>query len=157
MNSPIFAIQNKNNNTIIELVAQLVEQYTFNVWVLGSSPSQFTREFHTRIPFFIWKGIPIFLGGSRVRVEASSKGEFHRRVLFFLKRASIFLGGLRVQVTDSSQRNSIQGVPFLFEKASRFFWEGQGFGFKPVHKGIPYRGFLFYLKEHPDFFGRFQA
>ena len=25
-----------------ELVAQLVEQYTFNVWVLGSSPSQFT-------------------------------------------------------------------------------------------------------------------
>ena len=26
-----------------ELVAQLVEQYTFNVWVLGSSPSQFTN------------------------------------------------------------------------------------------------------------------
>ena len=27
-----------------ELVAQLVEQYTFNVWVLGSSPSQFTNR-----------------------------------------------------------------------------------------------------------------
>ena len=27
-----------------ELVAQLVEQYTFNVWVLGSSPSQFTKN-----------------------------------------------------------------------------------------------------------------
>ena len=26
-----------------ELVAQLVEQYTFNVWALGSSPSQFTK------------------------------------------------------------------------------------------------------------------
>ncbi len=26
-----------------ELVAQLVEQYTFNVWALGSSPSQFTE------------------------------------------------------------------------------------------------------------------
>jgi hypothetical protein len=26
----------------IELVAQLVEQYTFNVWALGSSPSGFT-------------------------------------------------------------------------------------------------------------------
>ena len=26
------------------MVAQLVEQYTFNVWVLGSSPSQFTKE-----------------------------------------------------------------------------------------------------------------
>ncbi len=25
-----------------DLVAQLVEQYTFNVWVLGSSPSQIT-------------------------------------------------------------------------------------------------------------------
>jgi hypothetical protein len=27
----------------IELVAQLVEQYTFNVWALGSSPSGFTQ------------------------------------------------------------------------------------------------------------------
>jgi putative endonuclease len=26
----------------VELVAQLVEQYTFNVWALGSSPSQIT-------------------------------------------------------------------------------------------------------------------
>ncbi|MEY2836081.1 MAG: hypothetical protein RLZZ557_1743, partial [Bacteroidota bacterium] len=26
----------------VELVAQLVEQYTFNVWALGSSPSGFT-------------------------------------------------------------------------------------------------------------------
>ena len=27
---------------IVDLVAQLVEQYTFNVWVLGSNPSQVT-------------------------------------------------------------------------------------------------------------------
>ena len=27
-----------------ELVAQLVEQYTFNVWALGSSPSGFTEK-----------------------------------------------------------------------------------------------------------------
>ena len=27
-----------------ESVAQLVEQYTFNVWVLGPSPSGFTRK-----------------------------------------------------------------------------------------------------------------
>ena len=26
-------------------VAQLVEQYTFNVWVLGSSPSRITSKF----------------------------------------------------------------------------------------------------------------
>ena len=31
------------DNITNELVAQLVEQYTFNVWVLGSSPSQFTN------------------------------------------------------------------------------------------------------------------
>ena len=36
----IFAIRKK---TPVELVAQLVEQYTFNVWALGSSPSQFTN------------------------------------------------------------------------------------------------------------------
>ena len=29
-----------------ELVAQLVEQYTFNVWALGSSPSGFTLKSH---------------------------------------------------------------------------------------------------------------
>jgi len=40
MNYPIFANLKKGN----ELVAQLVEQYTFNVWVLGSSPSQFTKK-----------------------------------------------------------------------------------------------------------------
>ena len=27
-----------------DLVAQLVEQYTFNVWVLGSNPSQVTSK-----------------------------------------------------------------------------------------------------------------
>ncbi len=27
-----------------DLVAQLVEQYTFNVWVLGSNPSQVTNK-----------------------------------------------------------------------------------------------------------------
>ena len=27
-----------------DLVAQLVEQYTFNVWVLGSNPSQVTKK-----------------------------------------------------------------------------------------------------------------
>ena len=32
------------------MVAQLVEQYTFNVWVLGSSPSQFTiTSFKTEV------------------------------------------------------------------------------------------------------------
>ncbi len=36
----------------VDLVAQLVEQYTFNVWVLGSSPSQITGE-SAGFPFFI--------------------------------------------------------------------------------------------------------
>ena len=34
---------------VTDSVAQLVEQYTFNVWVLGSNPSQVTTKF--RIPF----------------------------------------------------------------------------------------------------------
>ena len=32
------------------MVAQLVEQYTFNVWALGSSPSQITKK--SKPPFF---------------------------------------------------------------------------------------------------------
>ena len=38
------------------MVAQLVEQYTFNVWALGSSPSQFTRScFRNEAAFFMLK------------------------------------------------------------------------------------------------------
>ncbi len=32
-----------SKNKKADLVAQLVEQYTFNVWALGSSPSQITN------------------------------------------------------------------------------------------------------------------
>ena len=46
--SAIFALPNTKGYAHLykspELVAQLVEQYTFNVWVLGSSPSQFTEN-----------------------------------------------------------------------------------------------------------------
>ena len=31
-----------------DLVAQLVEQYTFNVWVLGSNPSRITKKGQSR-------------------------------------------------------------------------------------------------------------
>ncbi len=41
MNYPIFALRLNGQG---DLVAQLVEQYTFNVWVLGSSPSQITEK-----------------------------------------------------------------------------------------------------------------
>ena len=45
-----------------DFVAQLVEQYTFNVWALGSSPSGITKElsyidssfFFTNFPFYHW-------------------------------------------------------------------------------------------------------
>ncbi len=38
-----------------ELVAQLVEQYTFNVWALGSSPSGFTLKSHlSKVAFSIY-------------------------------------------------------------------------------------------------------
>ena len=32
-----------NEGTTVDFVAQLVEQYTFNVWALGSSPSGITK------------------------------------------------------------------------------------------------------------------
>ena len=41
VNYPIFAHHFNNGR---DLVAQLVEQYTFNVWVLGSSPSGITEK-----------------------------------------------------------------------------------------------------------------
>ena len=44
----IFALQIKRAIALEilqkDLVAQLVEQYTFNVWALGSSPSQITKN-----------------------------------------------------------------------------------------------------------------
>ena len=41
--------------TTFDSVAQLVEQYTFNVWVLGSSPSQITEKTLQQCKvFFMW-------------------------------------------------------------------------------------------------------
>ena len=37
---------------VADLVAQLVEQYTFNVWVLGSNPSQVTNKKSVNITVF---------------------------------------------------------------------------------------------------------
>jgi hypothetical protein len=48
---PIFALLKRENG--LELVAQLVEQYTFNVWALGSSPSQFTKLVTKVTSFFV--------------------------------------------------------------------------------------------------------
>ncbi len=50
----IFAIPNQGN----DLVAQLVEQYTFNVWALGSSPSGIT--FNPKKPCNLLQGFFIF-------------------------------------------------------------------------------------------------
>ena len=40
--TPIFALRKTKKD--FDSVAQLVEQYTFNVWVLGSSPSGITGK-----------------------------------------------------------------------------------------------------------------
>jgi hypothetical protein len=45
------SLQSKKKSNV-ELVAQLVEQYTFNVWALGSSPSQFTKPSRYQEGFF---------------------------------------------------------------------------------------------------------
>ena len=51
MFSPYFCTPQEK--AVVELVAQLVEQYTFNVWVLGSSPSQFTSSLQKQGFFYV--------------------------------------------------------------------------------------------------------
>ncbi len=59
-----------------ELVAQLVEQYTFNVWALGSSPSQFTKEFIYLSSFFYASNAPMntYFKDKTVAVTGGSDG-----------------------------------------------------------------------------------
>ena len=52
----IFASRSERN--IGDFVAQLVEQYTFNVWVLGSSPNGITKMKTARIERFLF--LPMF-------------------------------------------------------------------------------------------------
>ena len=44
-----------SKNKKAELVAQLVEQYTFNVWAQGSSPCQFTKRNPEMDSFFYYQ------------------------------------------------------------------------------------------------------
>ena len=60
--------ENKNNDS----VAQLVEQYTFNVWVLGSNPSGITKKATPKELLFL---CPL---GSDRRV---GKGSIRRRLM----------------------------------------------------------------------------
>ena len=48
---PVKTITHRDNGN--DSVAQLVEQYTFNVWVLGSSPSGITKKPQISEAFFI--------------------------------------------------------------------------------------------------------
>jgi hypothetical protein len=52
-------------------VAQLVEQYTFNVWVLGSSPSGITKSQTVDVWLFCFSFLMV-LGSLEDAVEASS-------------------------------------------------------------------------------------
>ena len=48
------------NRAMQDSVAQLVEQYTFNVWVLGSNPSRITRGVQFLDSFFVFVKISFF-------------------------------------------------------------------------------------------------
>ena len=48
----IFASRSREQK--VDLVAQLVEQYTFNVWALGSSPNGITQKDHRNVILFLW-------------------------------------------------------------------------------------------------------
>ena len=50
---------------ITDFVAQLVEQYTFNVWVLGSSPSEITINWLKPLIVLSFKGFLFIKGKQR--------------------------------------------------------------------------------------------
>ena len=77
-----------------DLVAQLVEQYTFNVWVLGSSPSQVTDLLQSKFFFIlifcdlVFKSLPtgrllIFISGA---VPGLNPGAYCQSVLRCLQK-----------------------------------------------------------------------
>jgi hypothetical protein len=45
------SLNEQSNKGVVDSVAQLVEQYTFNVWALGSSPSGITTTNRKQLIF----------------------------------------------------------------------------------------------------------
>ncbi len=78
-------------------VAQLVEQYTFNVWVLGSNPSRVTSEkFRNHTDFFCLRG--------EIGRHAILRGWFPKDVL------------VRVQSQAPSENKKNSSLFFLLKK-----------------------------------------
>ena len=53
--------------TILDSVAQLVEQYTFNVWALGSNPSGITEGARDSA-FFVFMLVKIWIAQKKSRI-----------------------------------------------------------------------------------------
>lgn len=84
----IFALPNGKNDS----VAQLVEQYTFNVWVLGSSPSGITKSHLNKDGFFLFypilKEFQDFQTGHRYQIISNENNNLvnksvNKKYLFF--------------------------------------------------------------------------
>jgi hypothetical protein len=76
-----FALRSTNRTTV-DFVAQLVEQYTFNVWALGSSPSGIT-------------------------IATFRSGYFHLNPFEIIQNK----GFLKKSITDSNKGKQDKGVP----------------------------------------------
>ena len=64
---------------VTDSVAQLVEQYTFNVWVLGSNPSRVTSKKNS-VSIFLYETVFFCLRGEIGR-HATLRGWFPKDVL----------------------------------------------------------------------------
>ena len=92
-------------------VAQLVEQYTFNVWVLGSSPSQITRSLAFYAGLFC---LPAFVLYSASLCHSLVRQRFIQLFISF-----IFLVRLRIRWTKNKKYKWDYSFLSLKEKNNR--------------------------------------
>ncbi len=104
----IFALPLKKG---YDFVAQLVEQYTFNVWVLGSSPSEITRvvSLHFNAPVTsMFTGVCVWSQqGSKLTGSGSIGNSFNGRSV------SISADG-KIVITGGYLDNSNIGAAWIF-------------------------------------------
>lgn len=109
-----FATANERNTSLKcktkDSVAQLVEQYTFNVWVLGSSPSGITTESPTDYPvgLFFLLTRPSELRKNRKICRTINPLQMRPSLLFFMILSLIISCGEQSPPPENSGDESIR-------------------------------------------------
>ena len=86
---PCVSLRSQSGN---DSVAQLVEQYTFNVWVLGSSPNGITKKPRKSRGFFIVSILPSCQSGISFQLGHSHKlRSTWLCIMFFVQGSDVIL------------------------------------------------------------------